>query len=442
MPEQGADDEELPGRRLRGRAGSGPNARVLSPPPAKRLWAPRLHAAGEPGSGPVGMTAIDRAAHRVVVSPTSAEPAAAILTVRDLVKRFGEATALDGVSIAIRDGEFLTLLGPSGSGKTTFLMLLAGFEAPTAGSIEGRQGDITWVPAERRNFGMVFQGYALFPHMSVRENIGFPLWVRGEPRAARRRKVDRMLEIVGLADYGARRPNQLSGGQQQRVALARALVFDPAVLLLDEPLAALDRNLRESMQLELKRIHREVGTTFVYVTHDQDEALAMSDRIAIFDRGRLVQIDAPETIYRYPDSRFAAAFLGKVNLVPVTGARRTATGVEALYHGRRLAAPMRAGSERWNQVGIVVVRPEELTVARRAPAGDLNAVPAVLVDHSYHGGHIRLAMTAADGAPLTALISRGEAEALAPSRGETLWLGWSAADGLFIPDDLNTNRKT
>jgi putative spermidine/putrescine transport system ATP-binding protein len=388
------------------------------------------------------MSVIDRVTRPSAPSSEAIEPATSILTVRGLVKRFGEATALDGVSIAIRDGEFLTLLGPSGSGKTTFLMLLAGFETPTEGRIDGPQGDITEVPAERRNFGMVFQGYALFPHMTVRENIGFPLWVRGEARATRRQKVDRMLEIVGLADYGARKPNQLSGGQQQRVALARALVFDPAVLLLDEPLAALDKNLREAMQLELKRIHREVGTTFVYVTHDQDEALAMSDRIAIFNDGKLVQVDAPEAIYRYPDSRFAAAFLGKVNMLQIFGARRGAADITADYRGRRLSAPMRAATERWNPDGVIVVRPEELTVARHAPVGDGNAVPAVLADHSYHGAHIRLAMTAPDGAPLTALISRGEADALAPNRGETLWLGWSAADGLFIPDDLNATEKS
>jgi len=415
---------------------SQPYARVFLPPPVGRS------PVRDPVAGPVGMSVIDRVDRQPISSPAGIEPAPAILTIQNLVKRFGEATALDGVSIAIRDGEFLTLLGPSGSGKTTFLMLLAGFETPTGGRIDGRQGDITGLPAERRNFGMVFQGYALFPHMTVRENIGFPLWVRGEARAKRRQKVERMLEIVGLADYGARKPNQLSGGQQQRVALARALVFDPAVLLLDEPLAALDKNLREAMQLELKRIHREVGTTFVYVTHDQDEALAMSDRIAIFNHGKLVQVDAPETIYRYPDSRFAAAFLGKVNMLPVAGARRGGVGIEAEYYGSRLSAPMRAGTERWNPAGVFVVRPEELAVARHAPTGDRNAVPATLVDHSYHGAHIRLAMTAPDGAPLTALISRGEADALAPARGETLWLGWSAADGLFIPDDLNATQKS
>ena len=436
MPERSANGARSTGRGATGATVLQPVARGLLPPPARWLRA------GDDVAGPVGMTVIDRVVRTSVLSPTAAESVASILTVQNLVKRFGEATALDGVSLAIRDGEFLTLLGPSGSGKTTFLMLLAGFETPTAGRIDGRQGDITGLPAERRNFGMVFQGYALFPHMSVRENIGFPLWVRGEKRTTRRQKIDRMLEIVGLSDYGARKPNQLSGGQQQRVALARALVFDPAVLLLDEPLAALDKNLREAMQLELKRIHREVGTTFVYVTHDQDEALAMSDRIAIFNHGKLVQVDAPETIYRYPDSRFSAAFLGKVNMLPVAGARRSGNGVDANFHGRRLAAPMRAGAERWNADGVIVVRPEEISVARHAPAGDRNAVSAVLVDHSYHGAHIRLALTAPNGAPLTALISRGEADALAPVRGETLWLGWSAADGLFIPDDLNATQKS
>ncbi|MEX2297950.1 MAG: ABC transporter ATP-binding protein [Dongiaceae bacterium] len=383
------------------------------------------------------MIAIDRVPGLHENAPLPPESVSgAILTVRDVAKSFGSVAALDGISITIRNGEFLTLLGPSGSGKTTFLMILAGFQTPSAGSIEGLQGDITHLPAERRNFGMVFQGYALFPHMNVRENVAFPLWVRSEAKAIRRGKVQRILDIVGLGDYGDRRPRQLSGGQQQRVALARALVFDPAVLLLDEPLAALDKNLREAMQLELKRIHHEVGTTFVYVTHDQDEALAMSDRIAIFDRGRLIQIDTPETIYRYPNCRFAAEFLGKVNILPVTGATQAQNRVHATFAGARLDVPLSRSAEPWNSDGIVVVRPEDLLVARAMPAGG-NAIPATLNDHSYHGSYIRLVMSAPGASSLTALISRAQVEAIQPARGETLWLGWSAADGLFIPNDMN-----
>jgi putative spermidine/putrescine transport system ATP-binding protein len=213
-------------------------------------------------------------------------------------KHYGATRALDGVSLDIEEGEFLTLLGPSGSGKTTFLMILAGFVAPTSGRIEENGVDVTKRPPEQRHYGMVFQGYALFPHMSVEDNIGFPLRTRRVAAAERRRRVDDIVEKVGLTEHLKKRPHQLSGGQQQRVALARALVFSPKVLLLDEPLSALDKNLRGQMQLELRRLHGETGTTFVFVTHDQSEALALSSRVAIFDEGRLQQVGAPDTSTR------------------------------------------------------------------------------------------------------------------------------------------------
>ncbi|MBO0904781.1 ABC transporter ATP-binding protein [Jiella sonneratiae] len=233
-------------------------------------------------------------------------------------KTYGDVVALDDVSLDIAEGEFLTLLGPSGSGKTTCLRAIAGMSRPDAGrlSIAGR--DVSAVPMNRRNIGMVFQNYSLFPHLSVAQNVGYPLRVRRIPAAEAERRVGEALELVRLSGYGARRPSELSGGQQQRVALARALVFEPDVLLLDEPLSALDRVLREEMQLELRRIHREIGTTMICVTHDRSEALTMSDRIVVMRAGRIVQDAPPESIYLKSGSRFVAEFLGEVNVLPMT----------------------------------------------------------------------------------------------------------------------------
>lgn len=242
-------------------------------------------------------------------------PASGGLSVRGLVKRYGAFAAVAGIDLEIRRGEFLTLLGPSGSGKTTLLMMIAGFQEATEGDILLDGTSIAGTPAEKRNFGMVFQGYALFPHMTVAENIGYALSVRGRPKAEISAKVAEMLELVQLQGLETRLPAQLSGGQQQRVALARALSFSPPVLLLDEPLGALDRKLRIEVQGQLKDLHRRVGTTFIYVTHDQDEALSMSDRVVIMRAGRVEQVGTPEELYTGPRSEFAASFLGKSNFL-------------------------------------------------------------------------------------------------------------------------------
>jgi spermidine/putrescine ABC transporter ATP-binding subunit len=233
-----------------------------------------------------------------------------------LEKRYDSVGAVRGVSLDIRSGEFLTLLGPSGSGKTTTLMMIAGFEMPTAGdiSIDGRS--VVGLPPHKRNIGMVFQNYALFPHLTVAENIGFPLKQRGVDRATRARLVDESLQLVRLPGYQARYPRQLSGGQQQRVALARSIVFRPRLLLMDEPLGALDKQLRESLQLEMRRLHADLGITFIYVTHDQEEALTMSDRIAVMNEGLVAQVGSPEDIYDRPCDRFVASFIGESNFLP------------------------------------------------------------------------------------------------------------------------------
>ncbi|MCX7303979.1 MAG: ABC transporter ATP-binding protein, partial [Hyphomicrobiales bacterium] len=239
----------------------------------------------------------------------------AFLVVENVEMTYGPLRALDDVSLTVEEGEFVSLLGPSGSGKTTLLMSLAGFNRPSAGRILLDGQDITATEPEDRNFGLVFQGYALFPHLSVRANIAFPLRVRKWEPARIRTRVDEMLALVGLDSFADRKPRQLSGGQQQRVALARALSFGPRVLLLDEPLSALDRMLREQMQTELRRLHKETGVTFLYVTHDQQEALTMSDRIAVFEKGKIVEEGRPSRLFKSPTTRFVAEFLGENNFV-------------------------------------------------------------------------------------------------------------------------------
>ena len=292
-------------------------------------------------------------------------------------KQYGNVMAVREVSLDIAPGEFVTLLGPSGSGKTTTLMMLAGFEIPTAGEIYVDTDPIAAVPPYRRNIGMVFQNYALFPHMTVGENIAFPLQMRKMSKSEIQQKTRDVLALVGLPGYEARYPRQLSGGQQQRVAVARALVFNPRVLLMDEPLGALDKQLRERLQLEIKALHDQLGVTIIYVTHDQEEATAVSDRIAVFDRGRLIQVGAPETIYAAPATLYVADFIGRANFLPATLAApgRPDEGV-VLADGTRLVprrhfaladdeASVLSGAD----AAVAMLRPEHLSLA--ADAGDV-----------------------------------------------------------------------
>jgi putative spermidine/putrescine transport system ATP-binding protein len=230
-------------------------------------------------------------------------------------RHFGDVKAVDNTDLEIRDGEFFSMLGPSGSGKTTCLRMIAGFDRPTAGHIYLYGQDVSDLPPYERNVNTVFQDYALFPHMTIDENIAYGLMIKGVPRAERIRQVDEMLDLVRLPGFGSRKPTQLSGGQRQRVALARALINHPKVLLLDEPLGALDLKLRQQMQVELKNIQREVGITFIFVTHDQEEALTMSDRIAVFNEGRVEQVGSPADVYEHPSTTFVAGFVGTSNLV-------------------------------------------------------------------------------------------------------------------------------
>ena len=305
--------------------------------------------------------------------------------------------AVDRVSLEIRQGEFLTLLGPSGSGKTTSLMMLAGFEGVTSGTIRLEGQPIERLPAHHRNMGVVFQSYSLFPHLSVAENIAFPLKVRKLAATEIAARVERALDRVHLRDFAGRRPNQLSGGQQQRVALARALVFEPRLVLMDEPLAALDKRLREEMQLEIRRLHREVGVTMVYVTHDQSEAMTLSDRVAVFNQGRIEQLDVPSALYDAPANPFVAGFLGDNNRATGTVAGHAGATVQVALAGggsvvaarasTALAAALEAAGAARRDVTLCI-RPERLRVL--AEADQAPSIAATVVDLIHQGDHWRM----------------------------------------------------
>jgi len=341
------------------------------------------------------------------------EPSVAI-RLRGLARRFGEVVAVDGVDLDVVDGEFLTLLGPSGSGKTTVLRMIAGFERPDAGTIELAGVDVTNVPPYSRDVNTVFQDYALFPHMSVQKNIEYGLKVKKVPKAEREQRAVEALESVRLGGYGDRAPSQLSGGQRQRVALARALVNRPKVLLLDEPLGALDLKLREQMQVELKEIQREVGITFVFVTHDQDEALTMSDRIAVFNSGKIEQLGTPTEVYEHPATPFVAGFVGTSNLLGAAAA-------EAV-----LGKP-----------GTWSVRPEKIRVIGvDEPVGDgRHAVRGTVREVVYVGMSTRFVVDLEVGGSLMAVQQNSEMSTdLGHMRGQPVLLTWDTQHEYRVAD--------
>jgi spermidine/putrescine ABC transporter ATP-binding subunit len=341
--------------------------------------------------------------------------------VHDLVKRYGEVAAVDGVSFAAQPGEFLALLGPSGSGKTTVLMNIAGFDFPDAGRIEIGGEDVTWTPPHRRNLGMVFQRYTLFPHMSVLDNIAFPLRMRKVGRAEREQRARAALTTVRLDGYGDRRPSQLSGGQQQRIALARAIVYNPHVLLMDEPLSALDKNLREEMQIEIKHLQRELGVTVIFVTHDQTEALTMADRIAVLDFGKLQQIDSPKDLYEAPASAFVASFIGETNFWPATAKADAAAGREVAVEleGGEQAIGVAAVALRRGQATRVAIRPENIQLTA-AGAGC-----AATVEEAIYAGSITTLLMRSKGPVLRVRLATASGIA-EPAPGTPLSLGWQA----------------
>jgi putative spermidine/putrescine transport system ATP-binding protein len=333
----------------------------------------------------------------------------------------GVNRVVDHLDLDIHRGEFLTLLGPSGSGKTTTLMMLAGFEAPTAGEIllEGRA--IGRLPPHRREIGMVFQHYALFPHMTVGENVAFPLSVRRLPKSEIATRVQRALATVQLGALAGRKPAQLSGGQQQRVAVARALVYGPKLVLMDEPLGALDKQLREQMQLELRRLHRELGVTMVYVTHDQSEALTMSDRIAVFHQGRIQQIGTPESIYERPANAFVARFIGENNRVIGTVERIDGSRCAVRVAGGAILAGMFGDALAAGEPALVSVRPEQIVLGE-SPADC--ALDGTLAEAIYLGDHVRLRIAVRD---MGDIVVKSHA-AHAPAVGSTVRLGWRAEE--------------
>jgi spermidine/putrescine transport system ATP-binding protein len=356
----------------------------------------------------------------------------------DVVKQFGEAVVVDHINLEVQAGEFFSLLGPSGCGKTTTLRMIGGFEAPTSGVIELQGQDVTWLPPYKRNVNTVFQNYALFPHLTIYENVAFGLRRKGIKDVEVKSRVTDMLALVELAGFETRRPTQISGGQAQRVALARALINKPAVLLLDEPLGALDLKLRKQMQVELKRIQQEVGITFIYVTHDQEEAMTMSDRIAVMNKGRYEQLGEPEVLYERPMTRFVAGFLGVSNLLPgaVEGNDGTYSAVR-LADDTRIRAPRALVGDTANvSVG---VRPEKIRLHEadvEAPAGH-NHMSGVVRDASYLGVSTQYQIEARGGAQITVYEQNVEratkAELWAP--GEAVQLTWSPDHTFVVADD-------
>ena len=359
-------------------------------------------------------------------APAAQADRAPLVRFRGVQKTYdGVVLVVRGLDLDIQRGEFLTLLGPSGSGKTTTLMMLAGFETPTAGDIllDGRP--ITRTPPHKRHFGMVFQNYALFPHMSVGANVAYPLTVRGVAKAEQADRVARALGMVRLAGMADRLPSQLSGGQQQRVALARALVFEPQLVLMDEPLGALDKQLREHMQIELKELHRQLGVTFVYVTHDQGEALTMSDRVAVFNDGEIQQIDIVDRMYEAPANRFVAGFIGDSTVLKgtVRAADEERCGI-VLTDGRVMAGVNVNGAP----VGAPVdacIRPERIVLHTQAQAQRGNVLQAAVNGVIYYGDHLRLLCAVGEGqAPATVKLPLS-APAV-PQAGDAVWLEFPA----------------
>jgi len=350
---------------------------------------------------------------------------APVISVERVSKRYGDYVAVHEASFEIRRGEFFSMLGPSGCGKTTMLRMIAGFEEVSSGRLELEGVDVVGVPPYRRSVNTVFQNYALFPHLSVFDNVAFGPRIRSLEAQKVEARVRQMLEIVRLGDFAERKPSQLSGGQRQRVALARALANEPSALLLDEPLSALDLELRRQMQIELKRIQRDVGITFVFVTHDQEEALTMSDRIAVMRAGRLEQVGTPVEIYDAPESAFVARFIGSANLLPVV-VEQTQNGRAALAlpGGRRSEVATGGRAFASGAQALLMIRPERLELGASEPARERTALPVTCTDLVFQGAVLRCALRDVAGDELVAYLeaSRREPEV---RPGASLWLSWA-----------------
>jgi len=356
-----------------------------------------------------------------------------IISIRNITKEFPGVKAVDDANLDIEANEFFALLGPSGCGKTTLLRMIAGFETPTAGSILIDGQDVVDIPPNKRPVNMVFQSYAVFPHMSVADNVAYGLKVTGTAKSEITTRVGEALEMVQLGAMAARKPDQLSGGQRQRVALARALVKRPKVLLLDEPMSALDAKLREQMQLELSRLQQDVGITFVIVTHDQDEALSMADRIAVMDGGKVRQIASPEQLYERPNSRFVADFIGKVNLLDarVVGGGSDGVTIDVGDIGRlTVPHPPVGGGDI-----CMVIRPEKIRMTREQPTGADLQVYGTIRDWAYYGDTSHLFVETQAGLTLSVTVQNESRNTVDMAEiGDAMWLSWSEEDALLLAD--------
>jgi putative spermidine/putrescine transport system ATP-binding protein len=362
---------------------------------------------------------------------TEPPPPAVIVELRHVGKRYKDVVAVDDISFTIAPGEFVTLLGPSGSGKTTLLNLIVGITTPSSGAVFIGGRDATHLEPGKRQIGMVFQHYALMPHMTVFQNLAFPLQIRRVRKDEIRRRVDAILKLVRLPDIATRYPRQLSGGQQQRVSLARCLIYSPSLILMDEPLGALDKKMREQMQLEIKRLHAELGVTMLYVTHDQEEALTMSDRIILMNDGHIEQMATPDRLYFEPVSKFAAAFLGDSNLFDATvvdadGLVTARSGLGPVFHARYLGAPPSRGT-----LGAILVRPESVTLGSTKPAAG-NYVTGTAQDAILLGGVVKHFIRLDDGSILLAQ-DQNRAGWHRPAPGDHVWATWQPEDALFLP---------
>ena len=363
--------------------------------------------------------------------PKTAPNTARRLTLDTVSKKYGTFAAVKDVTFTLEAGEFLTLLGPSGSGKTTTLLMVAGFEVPTSGAIRVGDVDVVSRPPKERNFGVVFQSYALFPHMTVLENVSFPLKMRGHPRAKRRKQAMEMLAIVGLDAFADRRPRELSGGQQQRVALARALVFRPDALLLDEPLGALDKNLRERMQYEIKDLQRRMGISVLFVTHDQEEAMTMSDRIAVMNKGQIVQMGPPREVYDHPQTPFVASFLGETNLWPCQVACENGPHVRITMEGG-LPAVATAPARPITGPALLSMRPERIRILREGERADTE-LEVVVNNQVFLGRHARIQVEI--GGLTFAIVVSDPALAATANPGSLIRIGWMAGDAQVLRHD-------
>lgn len=358
--------------------------------------------------------------------PTALQDPNPFIHFKAISKVFGAVTVVDALDFHVARGEFVSLLGPSGSGKTTLLMMLAGFETPSGGSIHVDGRRVEHLPPHKREMGVVFQNYALFPHMTIAENVGFPLRMRGVGRAERDARVKRALDLVRLSHLADRKPSQLSGGQQQRIALSRALVYEPKVVLMDEPLSALDKQLREHMQLEIRALHRDLGLTVIFVTHDQGEALTMSDRVAVLNHGKIEQFDTPSDLYDRPKTRFVAEFIGETNLLAGRVSQRAGEAATVMLTAGGNVSCDRPGAFETGRDVMVSVRPEMLHLVQDQSAQ--NALPVTVQDHVYHGDHIRLHL-AHGGNTLVARAGRRDA---APPIGSHAFASFASGDCALV----------